>query len=282
MTTPPRTTDPLPTLVRDLIADRRLDVRSQQRVTTLVSDRSDRASWRLDLADGRVLKARLVHSAAQAARLHDLSALVAHLPFSRVLAHRERALLEDWLPGQPLGARSAEAAIAEQAGAILGRLHEIEVDRQDILNAPSIARRLRQLEVRVARLVDGGALESGRARAALEHARALAPEQLALGLIHQDFCAENLVEVDGDLWVVDNESFQIGPFDCDLARTWYRWSDLDRTAFLRGYEHFRQAHSFRDHREYWRIETALRAAAFRLEIGMPTEEILAHGLATLR
>lgn len=282
MTTPKQTADLLPSQLRDLIAKRNLDVRSQQQVTTLVSDRVGRGSWRLDLADGRVVKARLVESADSAARLHALSPLVAGLPFSRVLAHHDRALIEEWLPGQPLGSQSADEAIAEQAGAILGRLHEIEVDAHRIENAPPMASRLRRLERCTMALVDGGALEARRARAALERARALAPACPPMGLVHQDYCAENLVQAGKELYVVDNESFEIGPFDGDLARTWHRWPDLDRAAFLRGYERFRLAQDFRDHLEYWRIETALRAAAFRLAIGSSTVQILTHGLSTVR
>jgi thiamine kinase-like enzyme len=41
--------------------------------------------------------------------------------------------------------------------------------------------------------------------------------------LHTDLCPENVVYLNGEMRVVDNGSWSIGPAVYDVARTWWRW-----------------------------------------------------------
>jgi thiamine kinase-like enzyme len=71
-------------------------------------------------------------------------------------------------------------------------------------------------------LRDADSLQGSEAASVTELLRVHAPEELAIGFIHKDLCAENRVrDESGRVVVVENESLRVGPHAYDLARTWY-------------------------------------------------------------
>lgn len=251
-------------------------MRACRQITTLVSELSRRESWRLELGTGEVVKGRIVESVGRAEEIDRLLAGLTELPFSRIRHRRADALLEQWVAGVPLPADSSDESVAEEAGSILGRLHRVPAAPSKKAGLQSVAVRLRRLETCLSRLVAQRGISEAERQKWLDLARRDAPREVRVGLIHQDLCAENIVQTRDGLVVVDNELLEIGPLEHDLARTWYRWPGLDRSAFLRGYEKFGSAASFLAHQRFWHTATLLLAAEYRLSIGLGAGSILAR------
>ena len=91
-------------------------------LTTQPHALSRRASWKLHLADGRVLKARRLESAERGAVLERLASLTERLPLSPVVARRGDALLEAWVPGPGVDTLPMDLDLAEALGSLLGTL----------------------------------------------------------------------------------------------------------------------------------------------------------------
>lgn len=97
-----------------------------------------------------------------------------------------------------------------------------------------------------------------------------APRNVAVGIVHGDFCAENMiVRASGNVSVVDSENLSIAPHDYDLGRTWYRWpmTQVQCEAYYDGYHQYRSSADFVTHLPYWAIGVLARSAAFRLRVG---------------
>jgi len=243
----------------------------------LVSTTSARAAFRVRLADGRLLKARRVESAQRAATLAAIWPLIASLRFSPGLACAGNALLEAWLPGAPLDATTMTRARLEEAGDLLGRLHRLVLPTAADF-APKVpqtpARLLRRVERHLLTLVDLGLLSRAQGRGLLDKATRSLPPRLDAGLIHHDFCAENLiVSPDGNLWAIDNEDMRFGPLDADLARCFLRWpmSPADQDAFWTGYCRYRSGEPYAAHWPFWSIWALAGAAEFRAARGLPVD-----------
>lgn len=193
-----------------------------------------RSTHRVDLEDGRRLKARRLESADEARRLLELRVEPAE-HFVRPIAHRAHVLVEPWVEGEPLREAEAEARAGE-AGALLGRLHAS-------LRADAPARIPTASWCALAREELEGLRASGRLTAAEIHALGTRvsrhdPGSCGAALVHCDYRWQNMV-VDrrGRLRVVDNEWLRTDPAGWDLARTFGQWpmSGPARQAFLRGY-----------------------------------------------
>jgi len=118
----------------------------------------------------------------------------------------------------------------------------------------------------IARLVANGHLP--KPKAAVAAALAAPPDEATIGLIHTDFCPENLVQHRGSkLCSVDNESLQLGYLAYDLARCWYRWplQGAEGAAFIKAYEDMRESSDFREHFPFWFISVLTEAAVYRLD-----------------
>jgi aminoglycoside phosphotransferase len=234
-------------------------------VSSLPSLLSQRGAFRLGLADGRILKGRRVESTTVAERIEDLSRLLDHRHFPRVLARRGCALLMEWVEGRPIAASDCHPDLFRRCGALQGALHSIPI-------APIPARQHSQnwqarLDEKIEVLVRHDALGRRDGKEALELAIADAPDFFAVGFSHGDFCLENMVvRPPGHVYVVDNESLLIGAYDYDLARTWYRWPmhSSERKAYFMGYEEYRSAVTFGAHFRHWAIIALLDSALFRV------------------
>jgi len=177
-----------------------------------------RAAYRIELDDGRTVKARRLESAAAARRLHELRRGI-EPAFAPVIGCAGRVLLEEWIAGAPL---AEPDAWVEPAAVLLARLHAtpIAATPQRVGTGRWRAEAARDL----AHLEAEGLLapaERGRLAALLD---AGDPGSAPLVLAHRDFCADNMVvDAAGALRVVDNEWIEPQPAGIDLARTAVRW-----------------------------------------------------------
>ncbi|HJU23922.1 MAG TPA: aminoglycoside phosphotransferase family protein [Casimicrobiaceae bacterium] len=257
-------------------------LRDAATISPLVSSESRRAAFRLRFRDGRTLKGRRLETAQQAETVWRLSQL--HLrsePVARVVARRSEALLEEWVLGQAIAAPDAETL--RSAGALLGRLHRIDGPGFHVKRV--VDQRFVEESLDAGRLVRANLLGQATAREAVALARASAPIDAEWGLCHGDFCAENLLRVpERGLHVVDNETICELWYDCDLARTWYRWP-MNASAFatfLDGYRLHREPREFIAHFRFWAICVLLRSAMFRQRNAVSTESPLARLKSMLR
>ena len=257
-----------------LIKTQGLTLRKAARVSEQASLMVNRASYRLEMEDGRVFKGRYLLSAEQAASVFELSASITHLPVCKVFAQRDNALLEEWVEGTPLyecatAGKRIDARIVEQAGELLGKLAATSPDQTGLGSArgkPDAL--LGKLDEHLAELERAGLLTAEQIHLLARLVRENAPERCDRGLVHLDVRPENLVLNPAGLTLIDHENLTIGELDQDLARTWYLW-DMNRweqSRFLAGYARHRNPISFFRHEPFWAVVILASAANFRLRI----------------
>jgi len=184
-----------------------------------------RAAFRLTLADGRQVKLRRLRSAERAAELARLVEALRDLGIPQVAATHADLIVVDWLAGAPLAATASEPERIEQAAGLLARIHATPTFEGLALpvlrdTAPELAAMAEETAV----LERAGGLSREISQRLAAVARERDPGRAAFGIVHGDFCAENLlVDAAGRLCVIDNEALELAPFARDLARTWSRW-----------------------------------------------------------
>jgi Ser/Thr protein kinase RdoA (MazF antagonist) len=191
--------------------------------------------------------------------------------FARLLAADGRASLENWCRGP--AARADHRATIETAGGMLGALHglieqEVVEDHDDRWLAWC-----QRLDGWIEELSAAGRLrdpEGVRARLA-----ATRPVRATWGLMHGDFCLENLVVGEDGLCCIDNVTVAPGLLQADLAQTFYRWSMTDehREVFLEHYALHADPSDYREHATFWHVAAALQSAAWRSREGCAGIEV---------
>lgn len=227
-------------------------------------------SFRLTFEDGRVLKGIRLPSAKRARHVVHALKCVQHPSFPELVSHAGAAFLQDWIPGRPLSEGPWSAEVVRSCGSLHGHIHAVPVPPDSPFLGQSghyeawsddIPRNLRILQER-------SALGTEELEAIRELTRRV-PDQAHKGFIHKDLCAENLVlGRNGKMHLVDNESMTVGPYDYDLARTWYRWSmpAERRMEYLEAYAQHRDPQSFADHFPYWVLVALLKVAVLRIQL----------------
>jgi len=256
-------------------------------ITGLPANGLGRATFRLVLASGRVVKGRRLDALADALRIRAVVTALARPELPRILGQHGNALLEEWIEGKTIapGTRTGRArgdrhgdcdpAFLERCGRLLGAIHATPVP-DGFSDGSSWARRAwdpeahrSRLEWSVGELIQAGALSSTTAVEVRAVAGAHLPREVPIGFVHRDFCAENLVRGRGcgdAPFVVDSGSVGIDALDLDLARTWYRWPlrAADRQAFEKGYREHRDPSPYVAHFPFWVIAVLTDAALFRI------------------
>jgi Ser/Thr protein kinase RdoA (MazF antagonist) len=239
-------------------------------VTRLRAPAVDRACFRLTFADGRVLKGRQVETLEQAERLQALTARLDRRHFPAVLERHGRAFMTEWIEGTPLHHRRWTRRLLEECGGVHAAVHRLAVE-----TAPRWRRRHGRWQTRMTAalgvLVDAARIDRGAARRAEGLASRFAPPAVALGMCHGDLCAENIVvNRDGRVVVVDNDSLAVDAWGYDLARTWYRWpmTDDQRRHYMAGYGRAAHLEDIEAHFIHWAITVLVEAAAFRVRVGV--------------
>ena len=227
-------------------------------------------SFRLKFSDGRLCKGIVLPDAQRMREVVFILEVVAHRALPRLIAHAGTAMLQAWIEGESLLDVPLTPQILASGGSLQGHIHSAPVPRggpygDQFGDLPAWRDQGRE---NLAYLKEAGVISESEVSLISELIVHHAPGDLSAGFIHKDFCAENMVQDRlARIFVVDNESLCVGPYDYDLARTWYRW-DMTReewTLYLAAYERNRSAADFREHFVYWGLVTLLRAAVFRLK-----------------
>lgn len=226
-----------------------------------------RASYRVDLASGGTVKARIMVSDTAARRQQELRA---GLPdaFTRVLGRTGAVLIEEWIDGHVLTDAFPADVFIREAGRLLATHHATPV--QPVADESPVRCRADSTREDLQRLKAAGVLEPDIVDRLDAAVAAEPPGAEPRVLTHRDFCGENMVVTpEGRLHVVDNEHTAIDAAGLDLARSWYRWGlrgtrwDWFRAAYLAG--------GGRDgafaHEHVWRIIGATASAGLRLRDG---------------
>lgn len=240
------------------------------RVTTLTSLPSlgnPRASYRFDLVDGRVVKGRRVEKSVQVDHMLQILPCLDARSFPRLLAHQGRAILEEWVNGEPLNGIEIGPETFARCGSIFAGVHTGSASTAPCTREQRADTYLDALQRRLFKLVSRGYLRRRTAAEAFDLADTFAPSAVAIDFVHGDYCADNVIlTATGRPVCVDNEALSTGSCDYDLARTWYRWP-MQRTAveaFLQGYEQHRDPEGFIQHFPFWAVAVLVDSAYFRL------------------
>src|SRR5262249_61060727 len=95
----------------------------------LPANGAGRGTFCLTLASGRLVKGRRLDAAADALRIRAVATALARPEMPRVLGQHGNALLEEWIEGEPIGARRGDCdpAFLERCGRLLGAIHATPV-----------------------------------------------------------------------------------------------------------------------------------------------------------
>jgi aminoglycoside phosphotransferase len=246
-------------------------------ISRLPAIHTGRASYRLQLSGRRFLKGRCCESAAAAARIEALMALLPAGHFPRLLARRGEALLIEWIAGARLRPSDCTTALLRECGELQAAIHRLPVPKRARV---SLSRRSpawqEQLEQELRQLVSAEELTAGEAGAVLRLAERHAPALPCLAVCHGDLCAENIVKGAADrFYVVDNETVAVDACEYDLARTWYRWPMTDRqhAVYLEGYGQGAPRWSFAEHFLHFAVVVLVESAAYRLRVHAPRASV---------
>lgn len=241
-------------------------------ITALPSPVRSRAAFYLEFADGARLKGRRLQSPEQAEVVDRIRRRIGE-GFSRILQRRGDALLLEWVEGPTLTSlEPIPPKLLRRCGGMLGALHQLPCDRSEGDPVPSPGDFLDKLELNASLLCGAHRLDTRLARRARDAAAAACPAEMALGIIHKDFCAANLVLGPGAVPIcIDNAKLTFGPLDLDLARTWYRWPMIrrDLAHFADGYAEHRSLATFLADFPFWAICVLVGSAAWRLRSRVP-------------
>src|SRR5262245_27745962 len=224
-------------------------------------------AYRLETADGRVLKGRVLSSAVQAEHADYVAGALPAGVVPAALMRCGAALITEWAEGlRPEGSRCTPSLLRE-CGRLQATVHLQPIPEREQKRARGRLRwRTEQLRKQVGDLIAAGALVSDEAEPLLALARQHAPETAIQGFTFGDFCPENAIVRDsGEVCFIDHEALAIDHCDYDLARTWYRWpmTAEQRTAYLEGYAARRPIAAFLAHFPFWAISALLAGAVFR-------------------
>ena len=236
-------------------------------VTTIRWSGSPRASFRLRLADGQVLKGRRLRAPEDVTRVARLSSLLDPRYFPPVLAYRGCAVLTHWIPGWPGSPDAWTSARLRTCGRLQATIHRLHVS-SDIASlqqqAPDWSGRLDRW---LGELVACEALDTRKAREVYRLTALAAPATASTGVCHTDFCGDNIIITEaGRICVVDNEGITLDSHELDLARTWYRWpmTPAQQRAYADGYGAHPHSARFAAHFLYWALLAVLDSAAYRV------------------
>jgi hypothetical protein len=236
-------------------------------VTTIRWSGSPRASFRLTLADGQVLKGRRLRAPTDVTRVARLSALLDPGYFPPVLAYRGCALLTRWIPGRPGSTGAWTPTRLRACGRLQAAIHRLHVSTELAALLPPPVDWAERLDGWLGELVGAGAVGTREARE-IHHLAALsAPATTSTGVCHTDFCGDNIIITDvGRICVVDNEGLTLDSHEFDLARTWYRWpmTRTQQRAYAEGYGAHDHSARFADHFLHWALMAVLDSAAYRI------------------
>lgn len=227
-------------------------------ISPLGARKGRRFAFRVETADGRVIKVRLFESEAEARRIFTLRCGLGD-GFAPVNALIADIIVETWVAGEPIESVGGVRWEVE-AGGLLGRLHATPLP-DDVRERVPTAQWLEAARSDIALLVEAGHLDGQEREHVLAVLADCDPGTARVGLTHRDFCGENMIaDAAGRLWVIDNEQLAFDPRGFDLAWTRYRWplSPHEWAAFVDAYTEGSGAapEAF----EFWQVAAGLMLA----------------------
>ena len=257
----------VPVDVIEALARAGLRARDAEILTVATDPLRRRTLYRVRLDDGRTIKARRLESEDAAARQQ---AAREGLPtaFAAVVARSGAVLIEEWVEGRSLAGEPPDDSLVRNAARLLAGLHATpRVEGRDLPCSVSTSGWSSLTEARIAEVCATGALDASAAGVLRAALRDSDPGDAETGVVHLDFCGENMViNRDGRLRVIDNERVCVDAFGFDLARTRYRWA-LDDHAWRTFKDAYAGAGGSREglaHLRFWRIVSIVLSAAYRL------------------
>lgn len=202
---------------------------------------------------------------AATAMVHLRELLGGHPGFASVLAWNDTLVLEEWVEGLSLSQLQCSTEQIRAAGALLADLHRTPLPHGHPAQAP-VQPLLDHGINRLRELTRSEALPSAVATRLAEDLQALAPHRARQGLLHFDFCGENLVwSEERGVVSIDNERLRLGPVACDFGRAMARWSlsPEAREAFFGGYRSS-AGPAESSHHPFWLLMAQVTSAWFRV------------------
>lgn len=246
-------------------------------ITRLTSPRQRKATFRVSMQDGRVVKARQFASDQKRIRYCDLLSLLEDLPFSRVIAAGGRATLEEWIDGSPLQTQAITEEQAFNIGDLLGRLHTLAtVPKKYREGIPGPEEHLEKTRESLSIIAGHYPHRLPQCQVLEQIAIEQKPSNCETGLIHADFCPDNMIKnAAGTIVVIDNEHLRTGALDYDLARCWSRWpmTTEQRQAFCGGYSQHRELGKFVENRVFWAIRALSLSTRVHIGHGKPNKVV---------
>lgn len=231
-------------------------------------------TFRVEGRDGRTVKLRVGRDRDGVERLAALTAALADARVPPPLAVDRGVSVWAWVEGPTLEGSPRDADV-ERAAELLAWVH----GRRDCTagrvraTAVVVARAARQLE----ELAEAGAVTTGM-RDGLGSLLSLLPPSAAWGVVHNDFCGENLVRRDdGTVVSIDHERMRGGFVDYDVARAWSRWllPEPLEARFLASYGRMRPLPPEPELRA-WRAVAVVKRLHLRHRHGVPSKLAVAR------
>jgi hypothetical protein len=229
--------------------------------------------------DGRLIKIRSFSSEAEADAFLDFLGKGFWPHVASFLGRRGLAVAEEWVEGESVSDNRYHRDWISIAGGALGRLHASLTGNGsgDVgwLNAASW---VKSTSNRVCELSRRDIINQHDRKRLLQLIDRYAPDSFECGLTHGDFAPDNLlVDAQGRLVCIDNETVRRDALDYDLTRTILRWplSGARRRAFLTAYSAFRDLRPTTDQSPFWLIAVLARASEWECRhLGAPSERVL--------
>jgi len=239
---------------------------------------NERLALRLVLDDGSLLKARRLATTEHAESWSRLRRLIGDRTYLASLLHQEGALvLEEWIEGDALPMTNIGAEQLVAAGEVLARLHCLQVPEGGVEPCTTQISWIRDL---LTSLVARSALSAVQAKGLEDEMKRTLPDKALRGVIHHDFCGENLVlNTPRGIVSIDHEWLCVGFLEFDIARAISRWNltDASCATFLRAYDSEGGPGSHEQLR-YWLLASRVFAAEVRVRRGWPDAQVSVENL----
>jgi len=237
------------------------------RITTLPSPDIPRSTFKLRLADGSWIKARIFEAAHQARNVQRLREYIVSKHFPRIIDVLERVMLIQWIEGQSLLEKDWDASLLKTASQIQAVLHQVPIPlNRGEQGLAGMQYHQDVLDRRIGFLSSKGYLSTRDRCRIRELIGGNVSTRLEIGLCHGDYCAENMIRGPEDrLFITDLETLSISAIAYDLSRTLYRWplSTAQRRYYLEAYQAHHSAEDFFQAMAFWLIFVLVQSAEFR-------------------
>ena len=217
--------------------------------------------------DGRWIKIRSFSSEPEAIAFLDLLGNQLWPHAGIIFGRCGRVIAEEWIYGESVTDNSYDHITS--AGAALGRLHApLPGHGVRCVGWVNSLHWVKSISDRICRLSQPGFIDEQDRKQLLQLVERYASDAIEYGLTHGDFAPDNLlVDAQGRLVCIDNETMRVDALDYDLTRTILRWplSGARRHAFLSAYSAHRDPESTAHQSPFWLAAVLAGTAEWELQ-----------------